>query len=130
MRRSVSVLCSFALIIATAAAAAAAPATLLAVRCGHLLDTQAGVLVGETTVVIDGQRIREVLAGNHAPPGADQIDLSGETCLPGLIDSHTHLSDQTSPTAYTDRFHRRARRSDQRLSTQPRRRSGHSAGRH
>ncbi|MDE2247610.1 MAG: amidohydrolase family protein, partial [Xanthomonadaceae bacterium] len=26
------------------------------------------------------------------------------TCLPGLIDAHTHLPDQTSPSAYTDQF--------------------------
>ena len=84
MRHAMVVLCALTSVIATAMGAEVPPpARLLAVRCGHLVDTVAGVLLAETTVVIDGQRIREVIAGNHAPPGADQIDLSTQTCLRG-----------------------------------------------
>jgi imidazolonepropionase-like amidohydrolase len=86
-----------------ATCASAAP-TLVAVQCGQLLDTQAGKLLGETTVVIDGKRITQVVAGRQAPAGATVIDLAGQTCLPGLIDSHTHLTSQTSPTGYSDQF--------------------------
>ena len=86
---------------AFAISASAAP---VAVHCGQLLDTLSGKMLGETTVVIDGKRIVAVNAGRQAPAGASEIDLSTQTCLPGLIDSHTHLTGQTSPTGYSDQF--------------------------
>ena len=93
---------------ATTASAEVAPAvapTLTAIHCGHLLDVVSGKMLGESTIVIDGKRVREVTAGSQAPAGAVQIDLSRLTCLPGLIDSHTHLSSEHSPTTYVDDFH-------------------------
>jgi len=83
---------------------AAAPA-LTALHCGHLLDPVAGAMLGPTTIVIEGKRVREVSGGSVTPAGATPIDLTTQTCLPGLIDSHTHLTDQTSPTKYLDQFH-------------------------
>src|SRR5271169_2424212 len=73
---------------ATAAAddAAAAPA-LTALQCGHLIDTANGKMLGATTIVIEGGRIKEVSSGVQAPSGAKVIDLSTQTCMPGLIDS-------------------------------------------
>jgi len=86
------------------AAVAAEPPALTALHCGHFLDVVSGKLQGETTVVIDGKRIREVQAGSQTPAGATPIDLGSQTCLPGLIDTHTHLSHETSPTTFQDGF--------------------------
>ena len=96
---------------ATAAdAPAAAPvetpqAPVTAIHCGHLLDVLAGKMLGPTTIIVEGKRVREVVAGSKSPGAATDIDLLDETCLPGLIDSHTHLSNEFSPTTYTDDFH-------------------------
>ncbi|MEO5596896.1 MAG: amidohydrolase family protein, partial [Lysobacteraceae bacterium] len=73
------------------------------VHCGHLFDAQSGRMLGETSITIDGQRIRSVQAGAPAA-GANVIELGNSTCLPGLIDSHTHLTSETSPTQYSDQF--------------------------
>ncbi len=87
------------------ASAQAAQSDLTAVHCGHLLDVVAGRLLGESTVLIDGTRIKAVERGRTTHSGATEVDLSALTCLPGLIDDHTHLTDQTSPSAYVDQFH-------------------------
>ena len=95
---------------AISAAAAAppegeAPATATALHCGHFIDTANGKMLGETTIVIEGSKVKEVLSGAQAPAGAKILDLSTETCMPGLIDAHTHLTGETSRTGYVDKFH-------------------------
>lgn len=95
--------------VAEAAATASQPGStapaVTALHCGHFIDTAAGKTLGATTVVIEGGRVRDVQAGTQTPAGAKEIDLSTQTCLPGLIDSHTHLTSETSRTAFLDRFH-------------------------
>jgi imidazolonepropionase-like amidohydrolase len=80
------------------AAPAAAPAPALTViHCAHLVDTVDGKLLGATSIVIDGQRIKEVVPGSVSRDGARVIEMpANDTCLPGLIDSHTHLTSQFS----------------------------------
>ncbi|WHZ18936.1 MAG: Amidohydrolase [Rhodanobacteraceae bacterium] len=89
---------------APAAAEAQAPA-LTVIHCAHLIDTVAGKMLGATSIVIDGPRIKEVVAGSVSREGAKVIDMpANDTCLPGLIDSHTHLTSQFSKTSYSDQF--------------------------
>ncbi len=58
-----------------------------------LFDGTGSPVQPDAAVVVDGDRIVEVgpAAATPHPPGAEVIDLSGTTLLPGLIDCHDHL---------------------------------------
>jgi imidazolonepropionase-like amidohydrolase len=72
-----------------------------AVRCGKLLDVRTGKLLADQTVVFDEQgTITAVGVSPALPKGVTPIDLSGSTCLPGLIDVHTHLTSDPKDTGY------------------------------
>src|SRR5437773_631547 len=70
--------------------------TVKAVRFGKLWDAK-GQLWTNAIVIVEGDRIQNVTTDASAiPAGAESIDLSKYTGLPGLIDVHTHM------TIYTD----------------------------
>jgi len=94
-------LLAVALALATTPALGAGTTVL---HCERFVDTTAGKLLGETSIVVEGTRIREVRPGRIDVAGATPVELAGRTCLPGLIDSHTHLTGETSPTGYNDQF--------------------------
>jgi imidazolonepropionase-like amidohydrolase len=64
----------------------------IAIRCGRLVDGNSTSPIAGAVVVIEGERIAAVGRDAKIPPGAEVIDLSRSTVLPGLIDTHTHLT--------------------------------------
>ncbi|HET7268597.1 MAG TPA: amidohydrolase family protein [Oleiagrimonas sp.] len=89
---------------APAATDSAAPA-ITVVHCAHMIDTAAGKMRGATSIVVEGKRIKKVVSGSVQRPGAKVIDMAANsTCLPGLIDTHTHLTSQGSKSSYSDKF--------------------------
>lgn len=87
------------------AAQAQTAAKPVVLHCPALVDPVAGKLLGQTSVVVSGDRVTEVVSGFVTRPDADVVELPGETCLPGLIDAHVHLSMEFSPTIYSDMLH-------------------------
>jgi imidazolonepropionase-like amidohydrolase len=45
-----------------------------------------------------------VLPGKATMPDATVVDLSGQTCMPGWIDLHVHLGQESNPKSYEERF--------------------------
>lgn len=63
------------------------------IHAGRVIAVPGQTPRGATTIVVDEGKIVAVQDGyTPAPAGAETIDLKARTVLPGLIDSHTHLS--------------------------------------
>jgi imidazolonepropionase-like amidohydrolase len=83
---------------------AAPPPRVVAVKCGKLIDGEGGAPVANAVVVIEDERIKAVGAAASVaiPAGAEVVDLSSMTVLPGLIDCHTHLTMQLGGNYWKD----------------------------
>lgn len=68
----------------------AAPETVI--HAGRLLDGASPVVRTNVSILVSADRIVAVEAGFAARAGAKVIDLKSATVLPGLIDSHTHIT--------------------------------------
>jgi imidazolonepropionase-like amidohydrolase len=71
---------------------AQAPSPVIAIRAGRLLDPEAGRVLSNQVIVVEGTRIRDVGPNAAIPAGAEVVDLSNLTVMPGLVDAHNHLA--------------------------------------
>jgi imidazolonepropionase-like amidohydrolase len=58
----------------------------------RIIDTDAGEVVTDRAVLVEDDRIADVVATADVPDGPRRIELSGHTLLPGLMDMHSHLA--------------------------------------
>ena len=59
---------------------------------GTLIDGNGGLARRDTTVVIDGDTIREVSQQREFGSDVRVVDVSGQTIMPGMIDCHAHFA--------------------------------------
>ena len=82
----------FILAVVALLSAGAASAQTYAIQAGRLIVDASKPALGPSTVIVENGRIARIESGATAPAGATVIDMRGKTVLPGLIDSHVHLT--------------------------------------
>ncbi len=82
---------------------ASAQKTLL--YCGHLIDVKNSRTDTAMTIIVEQGKILNVVKGYQAASDSDKaINLKNFTVMPGLIDMHVHLEDETNPNQYLQEF--------------------------
>jgi imidazolonepropionase-like amidohydrolase len=75
-------------------------------ECARLVDVESGKVLTDRQVLIEGNRI--VAVGKSVDAEADATRIPLDTCLPGLMDMHVHLTGQMSRNGYIKRFQNNA----------------------
>ncbi|MCH1517488.1 MAG: amidohydrolase family protein [Flavobacteriaceae bacterium] len=75
------------------------------IHCGQVFDSASGKIKKELTLIIEGNKIDQVVKGYAQPvQGATVIDLKSKTVYPGFIDMHVHIESESNPSKYLDKY--------------------------
>ena len=64
----------------------------VAIRAGRLYEPKSGTYAANQVIIIRGDKVADVGPNLAIPAGAKVIDLSASTVMPGMIDSHVHVT--------------------------------------
>jgi imidazolonepropionase-like amidohydrolase len=81
-----------------------APAETVVIKAAHLFDSVSGKLSDHGVIVVSDGKIAAVGSDARIPDKARVIDLGDATLLPGFIDAHVHLSDESSDNWFRDQY--------------------------
>jgi imidazolonepropionase-like amidohydrolase len=98
MRKLLFISCLFCLTLSLAAQRTI-------IWCGSLITGVDNDAKPDMTIIVQGNKITGIEKGFAAAATGDKvIDLKTKTVTPGWMDMHVHLSSETSPTEYIERF--------------------------
>ncbi len=89
-----------------AVSASAQSPTARAIKAGRLIDTITGKVLENQIIIIEVDKIKAVGPNVAIPAGAEVIDLSRMTVMPGFTDSHVHITGQAGGDYYEELFRR------------------------
>lgn len=75
------------------------------IYCGQLFDGTSKTISKEKTIVIEGKIITDIRDGYiPATEDVEVIDLKNSFVMPGFMDMHVHIENESNPKAYENRF--------------------------
>lgn len=75
------------------------------IQCGRLIDGKSNLVQTEMTIIVESNKIIDVRKGYQSGSANDKlINMRNQTVMPGFIDSHVHLSSETSKNKYMENF--------------------------
>ena len=75
------------------------------IQCGRLIDGKSNSVQTEMTIIVESNKIIDVRKGYQSGAANDKlINMRNQTVMPGFIDSHVHLSSETSKNKYMENF--------------------------
>ncbi len=75
------------------------------IHCGTLIDGISNTPKSQVTIVVEKNRITDVLNGYSPAQASDKIvDMKTRTVMPGWIDMHVHIESETSKDQYLKRM--------------------------
>src|SRR6202140_5259683 len=96
------------LLFALSLIASVASAETIVLKAARRFDGTSDTVTRNAVVVIDGKRIAAISPAS-IPPNARVIDLGDVTLLPGFIDAHVHLTEESGENWYLDYFQEQMR---------------------
>jgi len=66
-------------------------AQVIAIKAGKIIEPSTGKIYNNQIILVENSKIKELGPNVTIPKGAEIIDLSKSTVMPGLIDAHTHI---------------------------------------
>ena len=85
-----------AVVAASVMVGAQQPAAVTALRAARMFDGTSDSTIADAVVIVQGSRITAKGSRLPIPTGAQVVDLGDVTILPGFIDAHTHVTDESS----------------------------------
>ena len=74
-------------------------------QCGQLIDVRQLQVLKEKTIVIEGNKIVDILDGYSSGSTTDKVvNLKTSTVMPGLMDMHVHIENETNANRYLEGF--------------------------
>ncbi|HZF17414.1 MAG TPA: amidohydrolase family protein [Steroidobacteraceae bacterium] len=104
--------------VALAALPVAPDSGTLAIHCGTLIDGVSDQPAKDVTIVIHDGRITSVQTLVQVSATLPTLELGEYTCLPGLIDMHTHLTDRAPDARDLSLYFRRSAAETRRISAE------------